>query len=106
MRVTDENPAVAGGASEAMQAAGRPLPIIPADARDPEPATLPEFTPEVAAQLVNRVPVVVTHVYGERHVRRVHMTLAAAHRAVERAEDRGHQAYIILSRIVPEAVVS
>lgn len=93
-----------GGARIDHQGAGSPQ-ILPPGAHIPEPATLPTFTPEAAAALVHAVPVVVTHTFAERHVRRVHLTLAAAQRAVERAEDRGQTAYIVLSRIVPVGVM-
>lgn len=87
------------------EAAGRPLHTIPGTASDSEPDALPAFTPEKAAAVAGGAFVVVTHTFADRHVRRVHLTLAAAQRAVERAEDRGHQAQILLARIVPVGVV-
>lgn len=88
------------------EAAGRPLHTIAGTPDSERADTLATFTPEDAARVAGGAFVVATHTYGDRHVRRVHLTLAAAQRAVERAEDRGHQAHIVLSRIVPVGVVS
>lgn len=97
----------AGNGTANLENAGQAVPTVPAcpETRpaDPPVAT---FTPEDAVNVAGGALVVATHTYGDRHVRRVHLTLAAAQRAVERAEDRGHQAHIVLSRIVPVGVVS
>ena len=94
-----------GGTGGDHQGAGS-VPILPPGADIAEGATLPTFTPERAAEVAGGAAAVVVHLYGERHRRRVFLTLAAAERAVRRAEDAGHQAHIVLSRIVPIGVVA
>jgi hypothetical protein len=71
-----------------------------------EGATLRAFTPEDAANVAGGAFVVVVHLLGERHRRRVFLTLAAAERAARRAEDAGHRAQVLLSRIVPLGVIA
>lgn len=81
---TSCNPSLSG-AGEAAQAA----------------TPMPGVTPEQAAACVGGVFVVVVHLFGDRHKRRVYLTLKAAEAAARRAEDRGQRAHVLLGRIEP-----
>lgn len=82
------------------------LPSGPPECTDAAPLPpLHRFTPEDAAAVAGGAFVVVVHLYGDRHRRRVFLTLAAAERAARRAEDAGHVAHVLLARVVPLGVI-
>ena len=58
------------------------------------------------AQYVQGAFVVVVQVGEDRLRRRIFLSLAAAQHAVERAQDRGHEAQVVLCQLQPVGVVA
>lgn len=103
MRVRESRPAPQQGGSPKIN----DTPRIPSAEQVPlVGAPLPEFTPEQASACVGGVFVVVVHLFGDRHKRRVYLTLKAAEAAARRAEERGQRAHVLLGRIEPIGHVS
>jgi hypothetical protein len=62
-------------------------------------------TADRLAQYVQGVYVVVVQVGEDRLRRRVYLNLPSAQRAVERAQDRGHEASVVLCQLQPVGVI-
>ena len=62
--------------------------------------------PSEAAACTDGSLVVVVRTPAGRYRRRVFLTLAAAERARDRAQDAGHDAEIVLCRLTPMGVIS
>jgi hypothetical protein len=64
-------------------------------------STRPALAPHGFRLAVAQVLVLVVQTSGDQYRRRVFLSLAAAERAARRAEVKGHDAHVILCRLVP-----
>ncbi|MGC5628196.1 hypothetical protein ACPYO6_08110 [Georgenia sp. Z1344] len=95
-----------GGERENCEA-DQPIPSL-VDAADVSPAATPLPTiseHDVVEHVSDALVLVLYSPKNNRFRRRVLFNLPAAQAAVRRADERGDAAWIVLSRIVPEAVV-
>lgn len=104
-RQRESRPADNGTASQKSNAGQAILTLPPAADVGPDATPLPEFAPEDAAAVAGGAFVVVVQLDGDRHRRRVFLTLAAAERLAGKARERGHVAHVLLAHVLPLGVI-
>lgn len=83
------------------------LPSIPPAYGNPEAATLRRITTEdVVNHVTDALVLVIYSPKNGRFRRRVVFGITTAEKAVRRAEERGDEAWIVLSKIVPLGVIA